>query len=196
MSSLVTTAAPVNYEEYNIEKKQEVKKNHTYKNKNISKKIDKDMLQELYKPNTNNSDLNNMGDFIPMQKTMQNATSNNETNYSEPIKYNNHINNESDSNLNDNEVDYNTFNTLQNTQDTQMYKQYVDNYNNYSTSKIQYNDSNSELLKKLDNILYLLEEQKEEQNHLIAEELILYVFLGVFVIYVLDSFVKVGKYVR
>ena len=57
-------------------------------------------------------------------------------------------------------------------------------------------DANSELLKKLDNILYLLEEQKEEQSHLITEELILYVFLGVFVIYVLDSFVRVGKYVR
>ena len=57
-------------------------------------------------------------------------------------------------------------------------------------------DSQAELLKKLDNILYLLEEQQEDKTNLITEELILYVFLGVFVIYVLDSFVKVGKYVR
>ena len=54
----------------------------------------------------------------------------------------------------------------------------------------------NELLKKLDNILFLLEEQRESEKHLITEELILYVFLGVFIIYVLDCFVKAGKYVR
>ena len=56
--------------------------------------------------------------------------------------------------------------------------------------------SNSELKQKLDNILYLLEEQKSEQTKLVNEELILYLFLGVFVIFVLDSFVKVGRYTR
>ncbi len=30
----------------------------------------------------------------------------------------------------------------------------------------------------------------------ITEELILYIFLGVFIIYILDSFVRAGKYVR
>ena len=49
-------------------------------------------------------------------------------------------------------------------------------------------DNNSELLKKLDNILHLLEEQQEEKTNLITEELILYVFLGIFVIYVLRFF--------
>ena len=77
-----------------------------------------------------------------------------------------------------------------------MYKEYINNYNNYVSPRPEINNTNNELLKKLDNILYLLEEQKEEQSHLITEELILYVFLGVFVIYVLDSFVRVGKYVR
>jgi len=58
------------------------------------------------------------------------------------------------------------------------------------------NTSNAELLKKLDNILHILEEQSEEKTNYIMEELILYVFLGVFIIFVLDSFVRVGKYVR
>ena len=56
--------------------------------------------------------------------------------------------------------------------------------------------STSELQKKLDNILFLLEEQRSEQTKLVNEELILYLFLGVFVIFVLDNFVKVGRYTR
>ena len=56
--------------------------------------------------------------------------------------------------------------------------------------------SNEELLKKIDNILFLLEEQRETRTNYVTEELILYVFLGIFVIYLVDSFVKVGKYIR
>ena len=183
MSSLVTTAAPVNYEEDNIEKKQISKKNHTYKNKDVSKKIDKEMLEQLYKSDNSDSDLDNMGDFIPVQKPLQNINLSHAS-HTSPIQYN------------DNKVDETTYNNLQNTQGIDMYKEYINNYNNYVSPRPEINNTNNELLKKLDNILYLLEEQKEEQSHLITEELILYVFLGVFVIYVLDSFVRVGKYVR
>ena len=56
--------------------------------------------------------------------------------------------------------------------------------------------TNQDLLKKLDNILHILEEEHEEKNSYITEELILYLFLGIFIIYVLDNFVKVGKYKR
>ena len=56
--------------------------------------------------------------------------------------------------------------------------------------------SNEELLKKIDNILFLLEEHRETRTNYVTEELILYVFLGIFVIYLVDSFVKVGKYIR
>ena len=64
------------------------------------------------------------------------------------------------------------------------------NYNNYT------NRTQEELLEKLNIILHLLEEQQEEPSSMIIEELILYVFLGIFIIYVLDSFVKIGKYKR
>ena len=74
--------------------------------------------------------------------------------------------------------------------------QYMVNNNLSSSYGNNNNISNSELKQKLDNILYLLEEQKSEQTKLVNEELILYLFLGVFVIFVLDSFVKVGKYTR
>ena len=57
-------------------------------------------------------------------------------------------------------------------------------------------DNPSGLMKKLNYMIHLLEEQHEEKTSFITEELILYIFLGVFIIYVLDSFVRVGKYVR
>ena len=55
---------------------------------------------------------------------------------------------------------------------------------------------NQELLRKLNYLIHLLEDQKDERLGSITEELVLYCFLGVFIIFVLDSFVKVGKYVR
>ena len=54
----------------------------------------------------------------------------------------------------------------------------------------------SELMTKLNHILHLLEEQKDIRTDNITEELILYLFLGVFVIFSIDSFAKVGKYTR
>jgi hypothetical protein len=54
----------------------------------------------------------------------------------------------------------------------------------------------SQLLEKLNHMIYLLEEQKDEKTGQVTEEVILYVFLGVFVLFVLDSFFKTGKYSR
>ena len=80
-------------------------------------------------------------------------------------------------------------------------KEYVSDYyknylNNLQVNRNTDSITNNELLKKLDNILYLLEDQNEEKNSYVTEELILYLFLGIFIIYVLDSFVRVGKYTR
>ena len=55
---------------------------------------------------------------------------------------------------------------------------------------------NESLMKKLNYMIHLLEEQKNEQTNNVTEELILYIFLGIFVIFVVDSFTKVGKYTR
>ena len=45
-------------------------------------------------------------------------------------------------------------------------------------------------------MISLLEQQQDEKTEKTSEELILYIFLGVFIIFVLDSFSKVGKYIR
>ena len=56
--------------------------------------------------------------------------------------------------------------------------------------------SNNEMLSKLNNLLEMFEDQKEIKTNQKNEEIVLYCFLGVFVIYVLDSFVNIGKYSR
>ena len=45
-------------------------------------------------------------------------------------------------------------------------------------------------------MIHLLEEERDVKQGNVTEEVVLYCFLGVFVIFVVDSFAKVGKYVR
>jgi len=52
------------------------------------------------------------------------------------------------------------------------------------------------MVEKLNRLIQLLEDQRDEKTGYVTEEIILYMFLGVFVIFVLDSFVKTGKYSR
>ena len=59
-----------------------------------------------------------------------------------------------------------------------------------------YKSNDSELLDKLNYMITLLEEQRDEKTGQVTEELILYVFLGIFTLFVLDTFVKNGKYSR
>ena len=45
-------------------------------------------------------------------------------------------------------------------------------------------------------MINLLEQQQDEKTNNVTEEVILYSFLGIFIIFIVDSFVRVGKYVR
>jgi hypothetical protein len=54
----------------------------------------------------------------------------------------------------------------------------------------------SRLLEKINYMIHLLENQENEKTSNVTEEFILYTFLGVFMIYVVDSFSRQGKYVR
>ena len=52
------------------------------------------------------------------------------------------------------------------------------------------------MMQKLDHIISLLEDQHDEKTGNVTEELVLYCFLGVFIIFIVDSFARAGKYVR
>ena len=76
----------------------------------------------------------------------------------------------------------------------QYYKQFIP-YINQSSSEIQ-EQPKGELIEKINYIIDMLEDQKDYKTNSIFEDLILYAFLGIFVIFIVDSFARSGKYVR
>ena len=88
------------------------------------------------------------------------------------------------------------FENLPSTYARQYYQQYAP-YNNQSLSSSSTADvPKDEILQKMNHIIQMLEDQQDEKTGNVTEELILYCFLGVFVIFVVDSFARAGKYVR
>jgi len=58
------------------------------------------------------------------------------------------------------------------------------------------NVGDNRIMEKINYMIHLLEEQGHEKTNNITEEFILYTFLGVFIIFVVDSFSRSGKYTR
>jgi hypothetical protein len=56
--------------------------------------------------------------------------------------------------------------------------------------------ADNKLMEKINYMIHLLEEQQYERTANITEEFILYTFLGVFMIFIVDSFARAGKYTR
>ena len=63
-----------------------------------------------------------------------------------------------------------------------------------NSKNLQGNEDN--LMKKLNYMIHLLEEQQDQKTENVTEELVLYSFLGIFVIFVVDGFARAGKYTR
>ena len=94
----------------------------------------------------------------------------------------------------DNAVTIEGYNNLNNDVMKSYYDSYVPYYHNpQNQSTFQNKD---ELMKKLNYLIHLMEENKDEPNKNVTEELVLYMFLGVFTIFVIDSFARAGKYTR
>lgn len=67
----------------------------------------------------------------------------------------------------------------------------------FQASSVGDTDENKDIMmQKLDRIISLLEDQHDEKTGHVTEELVLYCFLGVFIIFIVDSFARAGKYVR
>jgi hypothetical protein len=178
--------------------------NKTYKNKKsvnfdtssdepIKTKINNvtNILSKLHSSNEDEEDNSNFQDNLLQHKSK---------NYENSMSNVNIINNEMNKM---NSVDTNTINNTMynNTKMNNLYSNLDDSYkSNYDfINNIQQNgtlSNNKELLSKLDYIVHLLEEQHNEKTNHITEELILYLFLGIFIIFVLDSFARSSKYTR
>jgi hypothetical protein len=74
-------------------------------------------------------------------------------------------------------------------------KQYY-SQNYYNEPMTSGNTQQDILLQKLNYMINLLEEKQDERTNNVTEEVVLYSFLGIFIIFVIDSFARVGKYVR
>ena len=72
---------------------------------------------------------------------------------------------------------------------------YVPQYTKLNNSK-DLSGSEDSLMKKLNYMIHLLEEQQDQRTENVTEELVLYSFLGIFVIFVVDAFARAGKYSR
>jgi hypothetical protein len=104
------------------------------------------------------------------------------------------------------DIDLNDYKLYGNEQSSEeYYKKMLPNYNSPNRpyynryNEGNYNKSNNQqdvLLQKLNYMIHLLEEQQDEKTNNVTEEVVLYSFLGIFVIFIVDSFVRVGKYVR
>ena len=81
-----------------------------------------------------------------------------------------------------------------------MLKKNVVNKPYYNNASFRENISEPQnqdiLLQKLNYMITLLEDQQDEKTNNVTEEVVLYSFLGIFIIFIADTFVRVGKYVR
>jgi hypothetical protein len=88
------------------------------------------------------------------------------------------------------------FENLPSTYARQYYQQYAPYSNPIASNESTADVSKDEILQKMNHIIQMLEDQQDEKTGSVTEELILYCFLGVFVIFIVDSFARAGKYVR
>jgi len=89
------------------------------------------------------------------------------------------------------------YSSLPKTYANDYYKQFVPFFNqSEQLAKAGITTNKDQLLEKLNYMIHLLEDQKDEKTGHVMEEVILYSFLGVFIIFIVDSFARAGKYTR
>jgi len=140
-------------------------------------KTKKENMQNIYNPepsNIDNDDLQNYNDNFMNDEQVRNYYKNLVPNFN-PSKYNETMKYFSDNFYKNSNFLKNSFNNLNN----------ENNSNNLQT-----------LINKINYIINLLEEQQDQRTNNVTEEVVLYSFLGIFIIFIVDSFARVGKYVR
>ena len=98
---------------------------------------------------------------------------------------------EKDNNEDEKKISYEKYTNLPDLSQ-EHYKQVV----NYYDKSTGVSSTNTDLMKKLNYMILLLEEERDIKQKSVTEELILYLFLGIFIIFIIDSFARASKYVR
>ena len=185
-------------------------------NNNVQKRVDFQKVNQVMRAMNNLPSQNDeLGDFNPPPPPMSSGVEStilreNMASINEPST----INNDNDFEIPTVSTNYNqnaayNASSVENTNNTSMYKPTkpnnsilnIPNYNNiYKTTPYNTPTNTTEeqnvLMEKLNYMIHLLEEQQDERTGNVMEEVILYSFLGVFIIFIVDSFCYVGKYTR
>lgn len=208
--SLAMYASDFNNEENNnIQKKREISRNKTIKRRENVKPNPKleSMMKRIH---DNEEDDHELSDFQPLHppnsvgiERLENQSSGLDMNGESEDNINERIEQQyqqsqqlQQPHLRSRQHIQETFTQLPSEYAKQYYQQYVPYYNQSSDDQTPSGVNKDDLLTKLNQIIYLLEEQQEEKTGHVTEELILYSFLGIFIIFIVDSFARAGKYVR
>ena len=209
MANLALSAAPFNNDEDTdiIQKKTQMRNSHNKTIKRTSQKISKkvdDLLNAMHNNQTDEEDT--LADFNPPPKPLSSGVerTKRETNMSPNDPPHN----------NSNKLEFDQVAPDENAYDQQYSAHNIaksagsisDNNNGYPTN-IPYGNHNTyenpvsfdrsdPLQNKINYMIHLLEEQQDEKSNNVTEEVILYCFLGVFMIFIVDSFARAGKYTR
>jgi hypothetical protein len=199
--------------------------NKTQKRTNLDEDFDSDkvnsVIQSIHRSSlADSSEGADLGDFKPIAPPTSMGVEN--TKLRENFANKNNLSNTANNNSNNNVNEYNPNDLLDNNTlaenflNSQQVKDYynkllptyhptnsnsIEGYKNYISTFNQgpasnSGDTNSLLLEKLNYMINLLEEQKDERTNNVTEEVVLYSFLGIFIIFIVDSFARVGKYTR
>lgn len=181
--SLAMYAAPFENDNKSDNKHSRTTKNHN-RGHNTTQKASRGkvsvLLEQIHSQNENGDNeegMNNLADFNPMPKA-------------ESIGVNKTI--ERDAPVEEGDASVEPSENLPSQYARQYYQQYVPQPANNQVL----NNEQNKVIEKMNYMIHLLEEQQDQKTNHVTEEIILYSFLGVFVIFVVDSFARVGKYVR
>ena len=179
------------------------------------------VLNSIHQNSKVEEDSENLADFNPPPKPessgvtktiateqMMNMTNNNNQNMFQTLGNSpSPMPTPNDENNPEGNLDLNNFNSNYGSQREieEYYKKFIPNYhankpkflnNNNNTETINFGNENNLLMQKLNYMINLLEQQQDERTNNVTEEVVLYSFLGIFIIFIVDSFARVGKYVR
>ena len=167
-------------------------------------------IKDIYKPKNHKKTIKNrekkkvtpenMETFLNLMKDVGNDDSNDGTGLADFRPPPKPILTKQPEEIEDNTVDSslspNEYNNLDdNKVNTEFYNKYIPYYNE-SQNNTNISGNKDKLFEKLNYMIHLLEENKEHKTQNVTEELIVYMFLGIFVIFIVDSFARSGKYVR
>lgn len=91
-----------------------------------------------------------------------------------------------------NTTNTNPYGNYKNVYDPETMKQIIQT----QTASLPVQTIDSRMMDKINYMIHMLEQQQNEKTSNITEEFILYTFLGVFIIFIVDSFARAGRYTR